>query len=176
MYARNHPKPVKVVLRLKEKVAMSPDELVKWIKDLNPGLYTEHWSVLERQLELKGLLTDQDSLKTIKGARYKIFTFTGLTQGTVKVLRDPEQGATASPAPSGSLWGGGWTDASTPSGAKTAEWRRATETVGELPPSVKPAPVDPGPPSDGAWSAEKGEGKVEWMETNPPPNETSKKA
>lgn len=68
---------------MKEKVAKSPDELVKWVKGLNPGLHMEHWRVLDRQLELKGqrliLLIDQDSFKTIKEARFKIFT--GLTPG-----------------------------------------------------------------------------------------------
>jgi hypothetical protein len=63
--SRNLPKPVKMTLRAKDKVAKSPDELLKWIKDLNPWLHTEH------------------SHKTVKKTRYKIFT--GLTQGTVKV-------------------------------------------------------------------------------------------
>jgi hypothetical protein len=31
------PKPVKVALRTKDKVAKSPNELLKWIEDLNPG-------------------------------------------------------------------------------------------------------------------------------------------
>jgi hypothetical protein len=35
------------------QVAKSPDELLKWIKDLNSGLHTEHWKVLERQPEPK---------------------------------------------------------------------------------------------------------------------------
>jgi hypothetical protein len=62
--------------------------------------------VLVRQPEPKGqrliLLTDWDSLTAIKGTGYKIFM--GLTQGTVKVLRDPEaepqkeQTTTSSPA------------------------------------------------------------------------------
>jgi hypothetical protein len=40
--ARNLPKPVKVALRMREKVAQTQDELLKWIKNLNPGLHTEH--------------------------------------------------------------------------------------------------------------------------------------
>jgi hypothetical protein len=72
----------------------SPEELLKWVKDLNPGLHVEHWRVLVRQPEPKGqrliLLIDRDSLTAIKGTGYKIFT--GLTQGKVKVLRDPEAG------------------------------------------------------------------------------------
>jgi hypothetical protein len=70
--ARNLPKLVKVVLRMKEKVAKSPDELLKWITNLNPELHTEHWRVLDRQLKLKGqrliLLIDCNSHKTIKEA------------------------------------------------------------------------------------------------------------
>jgi hypothetical protein len=42
---RNLPKLVKVALRKKYKVAKSPDELLKWIKDLSPGLHTEHWRI-----------------------------------------------------------------------------------------------------------------------------------
>jgi hypothetical protein len=44
--------------------------------------------------------------------------------------------------------------------------------VGEMPSTVKPAPVDPRGPSEGTWSAEKGEGKEEGMETHPPPSKT----
>jgi hypothetical protein len=93
-YARNLPKPAKVAFRTRDNVARSPEELLKSVKDLNPGLHVEHWRVLVRQPEPKGqrliLLIDQDSLTANKGTGYKIFT--GLTQGTVKVLRDPEVG------------------------------------------------------------------------------------
>lgn len=88
--ARNLPKSVKVALRTGDKLAQTNDELLKWIKNLNPGLHTEHWRILNKQLELKGqrliLLIDQDSLSAIKRAGYKIFT--GLSQGTVKVIED----------------------------------------------------------------------------------------
>jgi hypothetical protein len=87
--ARNLPKPVKVTLRMKDKVAKSPDELLKWIKDLNPGLHMEHWRVPNRQPMLTGhrliFLIDWDSHTIIKKTVYKIFL--GLTQGTVKALR-----------------------------------------------------------------------------------------
>jgi hypothetical protein len=53
MNARNLPKPVKVALRTKDKVAKNPDELLKWIKNLSPGLHKEHWRVLDRQPEPK---------------------------------------------------------------------------------------------------------------------------
>jgi hypothetical protein len=52
--ARNLPKPVKVALRMRDKVAQTQDELLSWIKHLNPGLNIEHWKVLDRQSELKG--------------------------------------------------------------------------------------------------------------------------
>jgi hypothetical protein len=53
-YARNLPKPVKVVLRTRDKVAKSPDKLLKLIKDLNQGLHIEHWRILDKQPEPKG--------------------------------------------------------------------------------------------------------------------------
>jgi hypothetical protein len=92
--ARNLPKPIKVALRMRNKLAKSPEEVLKWIKDLNPGLHIEHWRVLDRLPEPKSprliLLIYWDSLTVIKETGYKIFT--GLTQGTIKVLRDPEAG------------------------------------------------------------------------------------
>jgi hypothetical protein len=99
-----------VALRTKDKVTKSPDELLKWIKDLNPGLHTEDWRVQDRQPELKGqrlILTDRESHAAVRETGYKIFT--GLIQGTVKVLRYPEagpkqeEGAAMSPASSGCL-------------------------------------------------------------------------
>jgi hypothetical protein len=44
--ARNLPKPVKVALRTRDKVAQTQEELLKWTKNLNPGLHTEHWRIL----------------------------------------------------------------------------------------------------------------------------------
>jgi hypothetical protein len=78
MDARNLPKPVKVVLRTRDTVAQTHDELLTWVKNLNPGLNTEHWKVLDRQYELKGqrliLHIDRDSLVAIRSTGYKIFT------------------------------------------------------------------------------------------------------
>jgi hypothetical protein len=55
--------------------------LLKWIKNLNPGLHTKHWRVLDKQSELKGqrliLFIDRYSLTAIKRTRYE--NFTGLT-------------------------------------------------------------------------------------------------
>jgi hypothetical protein len=48
--ARNLPKPVKVALRIRDRVAQNQEELLKWIKNLYPGLHTEHWRVLNKQL------------------------------------------------------------------------------------------------------------------------------
>jgi hypothetical protein len=45
--ARNLPKPVKVALRTRDKVAQNQEELLKWIADLNLGLHTENQRVLD---------------------------------------------------------------------------------------------------------------------------------
>jgi hypothetical protein len=54
-----------VALRKKDKIAKSPHELLKWIKDLNSGLHTKQRMVLDKQPELKAqwlvLLTEWDS-------------------------------------------------------------------------------------------------------------------
>jgi hypothetical protein len=67
--ARNLPKPVKVALSVRDNVAQTQDELLQWVKSLNPGLNTEHWKVLDKQSEPKGqifiMLIDRDSLATI---------------------------------------------------------------------------------------------------------------
>jgi hypothetical protein len=77
---------------MRDKVAQTQDELLTWINNLNPGLNIENWKVLDRRSEPKGqrliLHIDWDFLAAIKRTRYKIFT--GLSQGTVKVLKDPE--------------------------------------------------------------------------------------
>jgi hypothetical protein len=36
-----------MALGTKDKVAIGPEELLKWIKSLNPGLHTENWRVLD---------------------------------------------------------------------------------------------------------------------------------
>ncbi|PNF16032.1 hypothetical protein B7P43_G04600, partial [Cryptotermes secundus] len=97
--ARNLPKPVKVALRTKDKIDQNQEELLKWITDLNPGLHTENWRVLDKQSQTKGerliLFIDRDSHTIIQRTGYKIFT--GLSQGTVKVLDDPEVQRRAEP-------------------------------------------------------------------------------
>jgi hypothetical protein len=72
--------------------------MLKWIADLNPGLRTENWKVCDKQSESKGQtlisFIDRDSHIIIQRIGYKIHLFikifTGLSQGTVKVLDDPE--------------------------------------------------------------------------------------
>jgi hypothetical protein len=119
--ARNLPKPIKVALRVRDKVAQTQDELLRWINNLNPGLHTENWRVLGRQSEPKGqrlfLHIDRDSLVTIQKTENKIFT--GLSQGIVKVLKDPEmqkEGSAPSIAAPGSASEGEGDGTPTPSG------------------------------------------------------------
>jgi hypothetical protein len=68
--ARNLPKSIKVALRIRDKFAQNQEELLKWVKNLNPGLNTEHWRVLDKQSEPKGqgliLHIDRDSYTSIK--------------------------------------------------------------------------------------------------------------
>jgi hypothetical protein len=52
--ARNLPKPVKVTLRTRNKFAQTQNELLRWIKNLNPGLYTENRRILDKQPDPKG--------------------------------------------------------------------------------------------------------------------------
>jgi hypothetical protein len=51
--ASNLPKPIKVALRNKDKVAQNQEELLKSVKNPNPVLNTEHWRVLGNQSEPK---------------------------------------------------------------------------------------------------------------------------
>ncbi|PNF26441.1 hypothetical protein B7P43_G16453 [Cryptotermes secundus] len=99
--ARNLPKPVKVALHTRDKVVQNQEELLKWIADLNPGLHTENWRVLNRQSESKGqrliLFIDRDSHTIIQRTGYEIFT--GLSHRTAKVLNDPEVQHQAEPVP-----------------------------------------------------------------------------
>jgi hypothetical protein len=81
-----------MALRTKDKVATGPEELLKWAKSLNPGLYMENWRILDSKDDPTGRrhihLVDRDSAKIIKRTSYKIFM--GLSESTFKVLSDPE--------------------------------------------------------------------------------------
>jgi hypothetical protein len=76
--ARNLPKSIKLALRIRDKVAQNQEELLKLVKNLNPGLNTEHWRVLGKQSEPKGqrliLYIDRDSYTSIKRSGRRIFT------------------------------------------------------------------------------------------------------
>jgi hypothetical protein len=62
--ARNLPEPV--------KVATNPDDILRFIKDFNPGLNTQHWRVLDRLPEAKAqgllLVIHWASFTTIKNS------------------------------------------------------------------------------------------------------------
>jgi hypothetical protein len=76
----------------KGQICQDSGRAVKWIRNLNPGLHTEHWGVIGKQYEPKGqsliLRIDLDSPTAIKSTGYKIFT--GLSQGTIEVIKYPE--------------------------------------------------------------------------------------
>jgi hypothetical protein len=127
-------KPVKMDLRTGDKQSKDTKELLQWIRDLNPGLSTEDWRVLDKQPEPKGhrliLLVDRDSAKAIKDAGHRVFT--GLSEGVFKVLHDPEDitsrgretsAGTSAPA-SGAEEGG--TDTDTPSETLAVKGMMAT--------------------------------------------------
>jgi hypothetical protein len=157
--ARNLPKPVKVALRVRDNVTLTQDELLQWVKSLITGLNMEHWKVLDKQSELKGqrLIThiDRDSLATIISAGNKIFT--ELSQGTVKVLKDPEAPKTEAVLDTTSL-------------------KSASEEGDDNPSSsdgrpgvVESSSTDQGPPLMENQSEEEKRTREERMETDSPP-------
>jgi hypothetical protein len=83
---------VKMAFRMGDKVSMHPEELLEWLKSLNPGLHMENWRFLNSRDEPTGrrliLLVDLNSANIIKKTSYKIFPW--LSEGTIKVLSDPE--------------------------------------------------------------------------------------
>jgi hypothetical protein len=85
-------KPVKMAVRTKDKVTTGPEEPLKETKNLNLGLHTEDWRVLDSKDEPTGrrliLLVVQDLAKVIKRTGYKIFTWS--SECTLKVHSDPE--------------------------------------------------------------------------------------
>jgi hypothetical protein len=86
------PKPVKIALRTRDKVAQNQEEIFRWMKHPNPGLNTKHWRVMDKAPEPNSqrliLLKERDSYTITEETGYKIFT--GFLQGTNKVLRDTE--------------------------------------------------------------------------------------
>jgi hypothetical protein len=53
MDAKNLAMLVEVALRMKDKIAKSPDDTLRWIKGLNQGPSTKNWMVLDRLREVK---------------------------------------------------------------------------------------------------------------------------
>jgi hypothetical protein len=167
-----------VALRTRDKVAQTQDELLKWTENLNPGLHTKHWRILDKQSEPKGqrliLLIDWDSLTAIKRIGYKIFT--GLSLGTVKVLKHPEaqhqkeKGVVLDTASSKSVSEGEGDDIRTPSD----DQRGAVERKGEIPLKMKSTNADQWTPSKGTRSDKRERGTEERMEIDPSPNEIEK--
>jgi hypothetical protein len=166
--ARYLPKPIKVSLRVRDKVAQTQDELLRWINNLNPGLHMENWRVLGVQPEPKGqrltLRIDWDSLVIIQKTGNKIFT--GLSQGIVKVLKDPEmqkEGSALSTASLESASEGEGDGTPTPSGDRGEEGLREG-----APPSIKFTVSEQGTSLKKTWPDNTETAREEGMETDPP--------
>jgi hypothetical protein len=130
----------------------------------------ENWRVLGRQSEPKGqrliLHREGNSLVAIQKTGYKIFTV--LSQGTVKVLKDPEvqKEQTAQNIASSESGSEGEGDRMpTPSDDRGG----ATDAREKIPPSTKSTSADHGTSLKGTWSDKKKTAEEEGMETDPPP-------
>jgi hypothetical protein len=131
--------------------------------------------ILDKQPEPKGqrpiLLIDWDPFSAIKRTRHKIYT--GLSQGTVKILKDPEaqhqkeEGVVLNTASSESVSEGEGDDIHTPSD----DQRGAAVTEEEIPLSIKSTSAEQGTPSKGTWPDKRQRVKEEGMETDPFPSE-----
>jgi hypothetical protein len=164
-----------VALRTRDKVVQTSDELLKWMKNLNPELHIEHWRVLDKQSEPKGqrliLLIDQDPLTAIRRTGYK--NLTGLSQGTVKVLKDQksqyqkDEGVVLDTESLKSVSEGGGGDITTSSD----DQRGAIERKEKIPLRIKSTSADQGIPSKGTRSDKRERAKEEGMETDTSPNE-----
>jgi hypothetical protein len=95
----------------------------------------------------------------IKRTGYKIFT--GLSQETIMVLKDPEaqhqkeEGAVPNTASSESVSEGEGDATNTPSDDR----RGAVDAKEEIPPTIKSTSADQGTPSKGIWSDKKEKAK-----------------
>jgi hypothetical protein len=82
-----------MALRIWDEVFTGPEQLLQWIKSLNPGLHTETWKVLDSKDEITGrqliLLVNQDLANAIKKTSYNIYT--GLSEGNYNALGDYEE-------------------------------------------------------------------------------------
>jgi hypothetical protein len=157
--ARNLPKSVKVALRVRANVDQTQEELLQWVKSLNPVFNTEHWKVLDKQSEPKGqrliMHIDRDSLVTIRSIGNKIFT--GLPQGTVIVLKDPEAPKTQAVLDT------------TSSKSASEEEGDDTPSSSDGRPGVESSSTDQGPPLTETQSEEEKPTREERMETDSPP-------
>jgi hypothetical protein len=161
----------KVALRTQNNVAQTQDELLKWNKNLNLGLHTEHWRILDKQPETTGqrpiLLIEWDSLSAIKRTGYMIFT--GLSEGTIKGLKEAQpqkEGVVLNTASSILVSEGEGDDTPTPSDYQ----RGSAVTEEEIPLSIKSTSAEHRTPSKGTWSDKRG-AKEKWMQTDPSPSE-----
>ena len=63
-------KPIKMALRTRDILSLVPEELLQWIKSLNPGFHTENWRVLDSNEDPTGrrpiVIVDQDSATVFK--------------------------------------------------------------------------------------------------------------
>jgi hypothetical protein len=157
-----------------DNVAQTQDEPLIWIKSLNPGLHIENRRILDKQTEPKGhkliLHIDRDSVLAIKRTGYKIFT--GLSQGTVKVLKDPEVqdqkegGVVPNTASSESVSEGKEDGTPTP----LDNQRGAADAKEENPPCTKSTSADQRIASKETWSDKKEKANEQGMETDPSPS------
>jgi cytoskeletal protein RodZ len=153
-----------VALRTRDKVFQTQDELLKCIKNLNPGRHTEQWRVFYKQSEPRG----QRLTLLIKRTGYKLLI--GLSQGTVKALKYPEaqhqneEGVVVDTASSKSISEGEGNDIPTSSD----DLRGAVETKEEIPSSTKFTCADQGTPSYETWSDKKERAEEEEIRTDPP--------
>jgi hypothetical protein len=142
-------------------------------KNLNPRVNTEYWKVLDKQSEPKGhrliLHIDRDSLVAIKSTGYK--TFTGLSQGTVKVLKDPgvqrEEDVMLDTVSSKSVPEGEGDNILTPSNDRQG----AARNEEEIPLITKSSSADQGTPLMETRSDARETAKEERMETGSLPND-----
>jgi hypothetical protein len=133
-------------------------------------MYKKNWRIMDKQSAPKDhrviLHIDLHSFVSIKITGYKIFT--GLSYGTVKVLKDPEvqiEGDAPNTASSESVPEGEEDGTPTPSDGRrgAADTRNGTR-------SIKSISADQETTSEGTWPDRKEKAKVEGMDTDPSPN------
>jgi hypothetical protein len=151
-----------VALRVRENIAHTQDVLLQWVESLNPGLNAEHWKVLGKQSETKDqrliMHIDRDFLATIRSTGNKIFT--GLSQGTVRVLKDTETPTTEM-----------MLDATSLKSASEEDGDDTTSSLVGRPRVVESPSTDQGSPIMETQSEEGKLTREERMETDSPPKD-----